>query len=314
MLSSACGALRHHGSQVESRDRRELLAILQRTAGRRADRDLDVAVAEQSDRPDRRHRVAADPLVHLAIDLHHHLQRRAALGPLAEAHALDPADRPAGQPDRRAGDQALHVVEEGDQPVAGRPDAAARGERDDREGERGQRHQREGAHGQAEAAVTVHRDPLFDRRAGRRLLERVAVPDRNATTSGCAERRISSAVPVAAILPSFRSATRFEIAKQSSSSWVTITEVMPEAALQGVDQLADPFLVGGIQPGGGLVVEDRARLERDRARHAHPLAHAARELGGQQRLAARQAHRLETARRRAPRSARSGQSRCSRSG
>src|SRR5262245_22161340 len=66
-----------------------------------------------------------------------------------------------------------------------------------------------------------------------------------------------------------------------------------ELGLERGDQLADPPRVGRIEAGGGLVVEDDARTQRDRARHADALAHAARELGGQLLLGAREADALE---------------------
>src|SRR5437016_3446889 len=62
----------------------------------------------------------------------------------------------------------------------------------------------------------------------------------------------------------------------------------PEAALQVADQVID---LGGdhrVETGGRLVVEERARLEHERARQGGPLAHPTRELGRHEPFAAGQ--------------------------
>ena len=196
------------------------------------------------------------------------------------------ADVLAREPHRRARDEALHVLEvrrsggsaRSSRPAAARPATAARTRRR-----------------RAPRARTVPTTRLSRRRSSMGVLLSANVarrpacartPSMNSRSVGMLRLAQRRGGPSTAIRPSFSSATRSEIAKHELEI-VGHHDRGDARARAGARWISSPMRreFAGIEAGGRLVVEDDLRLERDRARHADALAHAARELGGHQRLA-----------------------------
>ena len=83
------------------------------------------------------------------------------------------------------------------------------------------------------------------------------------------------------------------IAKMLASSWVTSTVVTPRLRFSVRISSSSSTELTGIEPGRRLVEEQERRIERQRARDAGALLHAAGELGGEMVLEAFQAHEPE---------------------
>ena len=235
--------------------------------------ELDDLVAEQSLRLEARHRVLAHAIGELPADGQVHPDLAPRLG--GQAHARHPADLHAGQPHGRALHQAADLAELGVDGVARLEQARARPQRVDHAEKGGQPDQHEHAHPQLLASLLsflVH-DVTSPRRPGTpgRPDGRTPAPRRAGPAPRTARR---SARP--------RGRPRSASARDRGSPRSQCRRRPPRS--RTISSATRRELVGS-RPAVGSSKSSIAGSPIERPRDPHALAHAARQLGRQQRRA-----------------------------
>ena len=143
--------------------------------------------------------------------------------------------------------------------------------------------------GAARRERAAHRRPALLRRHaldGSQLVRLVRVDARDGAQQahrvrdGAGRANSSSVVAVSTTNPAYITHTRWVMSATTPRSWVMSSTAVPVARGQVADEVHHLCLDGHVERGRGLVRDEQPRLERERHRDHHPLAHAAAHLVG----------------------------------